>query len=204
MTSHSCRKMRNAQSGLISGRHTYFIESTYLVPAGSTINSIEEVNRPGCRIIAISNTTTARSARRTAPNANVEEVPSVDRMTEMARQGEGDAFALSHELIRRTAPQASWRSRVVGKFPADWHRSRSAERTTVCAEDCERIARNCEDVRSGASCARRCRISPRLRSRGNASTTFKTLQRHCRWCPARPLHALRRLPPVKMSAVLCG
>ena len=65
----------------------YFIESTYLVPAGSTIRTIDEVNRPGRRIVAISNTTTARSARRTAPQASVEEVPSVDQMTEMARRG---------------------------------------------------------------------------------------------------------------------
>ena len=40
----------------------YFISSTYLVPAGSKIQSIDEVNRPGVRIVAISNTTTARSA----------------------------------------------------------------------------------------------------------------------------------------------
>jgi polar amino acid transport system substrate-binding protein len=75
----------------------YFIASTYLVPAGSAIQSIDEVNRAGVRIVAISNTTTARSARRTAPLASVEEVPSVDQMTEMAAGGEGDAFALSHD-----------------------------------------------------------------------------------------------------------
>ena len=40
----------------------YFISSTYLVPAGSKIQSIDEVNRPGVRIVAISNTTTARVA----------------------------------------------------------------------------------------------------------------------------------------------
>jgi polar amino acid transport system substrate-binding protein len=56
----------------------YLIESTYLVPAGSAIKNIDEVNQPGRRIVAISNTTTARSARRTAPKASVEEVPSVD------------------------------------------------------------------------------------------------------------------------------
>ena len=77
----------------------YFIESTYLVPAGSTIKSIEEVNRPGVRIIGIFNTTTARSARRTAPDASVEEVRSVDEMTELARTGRGDAFALSHDAF---------------------------------------------------------------------------------------------------------
>ena len=129
----------------------YFIESTYLIPAGSTIKGIDEVNRPGLRIIAISNTTTARSARRTAPNAGVEEVQSVDRMVEMARQGQGDAFALSHELVHRAAAKASRRPRIAGKFPADRDCGRSAEGAAFCAEDCERAARSCEDFRFGAS-----------------------------------------------------
>ena len=73
------------------------IESTYLVPAGSSIKSIEEINRPGVRIVAIANTTTMRSACRTAPQAHVEEVASVERMIDMARNGEGDAFALSQD-----------------------------------------------------------------------------------------------------------
>jgi polar amino acid transport system substrate-binding protein len=77
----------------------YLISSTYLVPAGSTIQTIDEVNRPGVRIVGISNTTTVRSARRTAPDASVEEVPSVDLMTEMAGKGQGDAFALSHDAF---------------------------------------------------------------------------------------------------------
>jgi polar amino acid transport system substrate-binding protein len=77
----------------------YLISSTYLVPAGSKIQTIDEVNRPGVRIVGISNTTTVRSARRTAPNASVEEVPSVDLMTEMAGSGQGDAFALSHDAF---------------------------------------------------------------------------------------------------------
>lgn len=76
----------------------YFrIESAYLVPAGSTLTRVDEVNRPGMRIIAIANTTTMRSARRTAPLASVREVPSVDEMVALARAGEGDAFALSRD-----------------------------------------------------------------------------------------------------------
>jgi polar amino acid transport system substrate-binding protein len=67
------------------------------VPAGSTIKSFEEVNRQGVRIVGIANTTTVRSARRTAPNASVEEVPSVELLTAMAGWGEGDAFALSRD-----------------------------------------------------------------------------------------------------------
>src|SRR6476660_1127257 len=94
----------------------YFIESTYLVPAGSTIRTIDEVNRPGRRIVAISNTTTARSARRTAPQASVEEVPSVDQMTEMARRGQGDAFALSHDSFAGLLPKLPGASVSPGSF----------------------------------------------------------------------------------------
>ncbi len=91
----------------------HFISSTYLVPAGSKIQTIDEVNRPGVRIVAISNTTTARSARRTAPSATVEEVPSVDLMTEMASKGQGDAFALSHDSFVGMLPKLPG-ARVLG------------------------------------------------------------------------------------------
>jgi polar amino acid transport system substrate-binding protein len=94
----------------------YFISSTYLVPAGSPIQTIDEVNRPGVRIVAISNTTTARSARRTAPNASVQEVPSVDQMTKMARNGKGDAFALSHDSFAGLLPKLPGARVLPGHF----------------------------------------------------------------------------------------
>jgi polar amino acid transport system substrate-binding protein len=92
------------------------IESTYLVPAGSAIQNIAEVNRPGVRIVAIANTTTMRSARRTAPLASVEEVAGVDLMTEMARHGEGDAFALSHDSFTRMLPKLPGARVLPGNF----------------------------------------------------------------------------------------
>ncbi len=94
----------------------YLMASTYLVPAGSTIQSIEEINRPGVRIVAIANTTTARSARRTAPHASLEEVPSVDVMTEMAATGKGDAFALSHDLFAGLLPKLPGARVLAGHF----------------------------------------------------------------------------------------
>jgi polar amino acid transport system substrate-binding protein len=94
----------------------YFIASTYLVPVGSKIQSIDEVNRPGVRIVAISNTTTARSARRTAPQASVEEVANVDLMTEMARVGKGDAFALSHDSFAGLLPKLPGARVLPGNF----------------------------------------------------------------------------------------
>lgn len=98
------------------GAPYYFIESTYLVPAGSKIQSIEEVNRPGVRIVAIANTTTMRSARRTAPNATVTEVPSVDDMTALARNGGGDAFALSHDSFAGLLPKLPGARVLSGHF----------------------------------------------------------------------------------------
>jgi len=98
------------------GPSYYLIESTYLVPAGSAIRSIDEVNRQGVRIVAISNTTTARSARRTAPRASVEEVPSVEQMTEMARNRQGDAFALSHDSFAGLLPKLPGARVLAGNF----------------------------------------------------------------------------------------
>jgi polar amino acid transport system substrate-binding protein len=94
----------------------YLISSTYLVPAGSTIQSIDEVNRPGVRIVGISNTTTVRSARRTAPLGSAEEVPSVDLMTEMAAAGKGDAFALSHDSFAGLLPKLPGARVLPGHF----------------------------------------------------------------------------------------
>src|SRR5471030_1616593 len=94
----------------------YNISSTYLVPAGSTIKTIDEVNRAGVRIVGISNTTTVRSARRTAPNASVEEVPSVELMTQMASTGQGDAFALSHDSFAGLLPKLPGARVLPGHF----------------------------------------------------------------------------------------
>ena len=94
----------------------YLIASTYLVPAGSAIQSIDEVNRAGVRIIAISSTTTSRSARRTAPNAAIEEVPSVEQLTDMARKGDGDAFALSHDSFVTLLPKLPGARVLPGNF----------------------------------------------------------------------------------------
>jgi len=94
----------------------YIIESTYLVPAGSTLQTIGDVNRPGVRIVAIANTTTMRSARRTAPQASVEEVPGVEQMVAMAAKGDGDAFALTHDSLAGLLPKLPGARVLPGSF----------------------------------------------------------------------------------------
>jgi len=98
------------------GPRYLMIESTYLVPAGSAIQSIEDVNRAGVRVIAIANTTTMRSARRSSPNASVREVPSVDAMMRLAWTGEGDAFALSKDSFASLLPDLRGARVLAGNF----------------------------------------------------------------------------------------
>jgi polar amino acid transport system substrate-binding protein len=93
------------EARLAFGPAYFIIQSTYLVPAGSTIRHVQDVNRDGVRIVAIANTTTMRSARRTAPLASVREVPSVDEMVRLAAAGDGDAFALSHDSLAPLLPK---------------------------------------------------------------------------------------------------
>jgi polar amino acid transport system substrate-binding protein len=76
-----------------------------LVPAGSTVQRIDEINAPGKHIVAIANTTTMRAARRACPDASLREVPSVDEMLALARAGEGDAFALSKDAFATILPK---------------------------------------------------------------------------------------------------
>lgn len=94
----------------------YIIESTYLVPAGSALRTIDDVNKPGVRIVAIVNTTTMRSARRTAPRASVEEVPGVEQMVAMAAKGDGDAFALTHDSLAGLLPKLPGARVLPGSF----------------------------------------------------------------------------------------
>jgi polar amino acid transport system substrate-binding protein len=98
------------------GPSYFIIESTYLVPAGSKIQTIEEVNKPGVRIVAIANTTTGRSANRTAPQADFEEVAGVDLMVAKAAKGDGDAFALTHDSLAGLMPKLPGARVLPGNF----------------------------------------------------------------------------------------
>jgi polar amino acid transport system substrate-binding protein len=77
----------------------FVIESTYLVRAGSDIQSLGEVNRPNVRVIGIANTATIRGAARSLKNTTIVAVKSVGEATERLRAGTADAFALTHDAL---------------------------------------------------------------------------------------------------------
>jgi polar amino acid transport system substrate-binding protein len=74
-------------------------ESTYMVTAALPARTVEEVDRPGVRVIGIANTTTIRAAARTLKNTAIAPVASVAEAVALLRDGEADAFALSRDSL---------------------------------------------------------------------------------------------------------
>ena len=81
------------------GAPYHLLQSTYLVAPGSTIKTIEEVNRAGVRIAGVDGTATFRAAVRTAPNATPVTVKGPDEGVALMRAGKVDAIALSREAV---------------------------------------------------------------------------------------------------------
>jgi len=69
------------------------IEHGYLVPAGSSISTIDAVDRPGTRIGAPQGGSVNASLARTIKNATVVASPSVPAGEEMLKSGKADVFA---------------------------------------------------------------------------------------------------------------
>jgi polar amino acid transport system substrate-binding protein len=80
-------------------------ENTYMVPGGSKLRTIADVNHRGARVIAIEGTDTSRAAARQLKHSWVRPVNSIDEALEMLRTGKGDAFALTHASL---APLLPW------------------------------------------------------------------------------------------------
>jgi polar amino acid transport system substrate-binding protein len=78
----------------------YFLTtSTYLVPAGSSIRTLADVDRAAVRVAGVEGTTTARSAARSLKNTAVKTYRTADELYEAVRSGGADAIALGRESL---------------------------------------------------------------------------------------------------------
>lgn len=78
----------------------YFIDrSTYMVPGGSRIKTIDDVDYRRVRVIAIEGSATDRAAARRLKNTTVNPVGSIDEALEMLRTRQADAFAFTHASL---------------------------------------------------------------------------------------------------------
>ena len=89
------------------GNAYHLLQSTFLVPAGSKIQSVEDANAKGVGIGGVANTATFRAARKATANATHIDFAGVDAAVAAMREGKIDAIALSRESL----------SGLVGKLP---------------------------------------------------------------------------------------
>ncbi len=82
----------------------YLLESTYLVSAASSLETLQDVDRPHVRVIGIADTTTIRAAARTLLRTTPVAVRGVDEAIAMLREGRADALALSRDSLNQVAP----------------------------------------------------------------------------------------------------
>jgi polar amino acid transport system substrate-binding protein len=94
----------------------YQFESTYLVPAGSSIQSIEEVDRPGVRVVGVANTTTARGAAASLKQTQIKTFRGVEELLAEVAAGRADAVALSKESLKNFAAQVPGSRILPGRF----------------------------------------------------------------------------------------
>ena len=81
--------------------NNYFLgESTCLVPAGSELSSIDEIDREGMRVVGVENTATLRSLRRALTKVQAIGTSSLEEALEQMSWGEADAIALGRESLQ--------------------------------------------------------------------------------------------------------
>jgi polar amino acid transport system substrate-binding protein len=91
-------------------------ESTYMVPSGSTIGDVAEVDRPGTRIFGVENTATIRAARHSLKNTTAIGLVSLKDVLDKFRAGEADAIALGRESLLSLLPDFPGARVLAGKF----------------------------------------------------------------------------------------
>ena len=95
----------------------YFeVESTYMVTQASGIRTVNEVDRPGVRVVGIAGTTTIRASGRTLKNTTVNAAQSIGEAIEMMTTGKADAFALSRDSLPPFVTQLPGSRIVEGGF----------------------------------------------------------------------------------------
>jgi polar amino acid transport system substrate-binding protein len=95
----------------------YFVdENTYMVPRGSKIRTIDDVDYVGARVVAIAGSSTSRVAARRLQHARLILGDSVDEALEMLRTGKADAFALTHASLAPLLPRVPGSRIVDGSF----------------------------------------------------------------------------------------
>jgi polar amino acid transport system substrate-binding protein len=100
------------------GPNYYLFTSTYLVPAGSPIQKLEDVDRSGIRVAGVANTTTIRTAERTLKAAQIVPAGSMNEVVGLLRDGKVEAIAFGREALEGLLPTLPGARLLDGHFHA--------------------------------------------------------------------------------------
>lgn len=75
-------------------------ESTFLVRPGAPIATLADVDKPGVRVLGVSDTTTIRAIGAWLKNTKVTGVGTVEAIMAQLKSGEADAFGMSREALQ--------------------------------------------------------------------------------------------------------
>jgi polar amino acid transport system substrate-binding protein len=78
-------------------------DATYIVKAGSSVKDFATLDQPGIKVAAVNNTTTMRGAIAHLKNAKVTGYQTYDEISNLLKNGEIDAFALSRDQLNAMA-----------------------------------------------------------------------------------------------------
>jgi polar amino acid transport system substrate-binding protein len=79
------------------------LQSTFLVPAGSAIQSLADADKPGLRVVGVENTATTRAAQAFLKNVTMSNVKDAAQLEGLFKAGQADAIALSRESLIQLA-----------------------------------------------------------------------------------------------------
>jgi len=79
------------------------LQSTFLVPAGSAIQSLAETDKPNLRVVGVENTATTRAAQAFLKNVTMSNVKDASQLEDLFKTGQADAIALSRESLAQLA-----------------------------------------------------------------------------------------------------
>ncbi len=91
-------------------------ESTLLLRAGLPGTRVEDVDKPGLRILAVTKTTTGRALAAWVKQASVIEIETIEEIARQIAAGEADAFAMSRDSLERMALESPGTRVASGRF----------------------------------------------------------------------------------------
>jgi polar amino acid transport system substrate-binding protein len=92
--------------------------SSYLVPAGSSIAGLGDVDRPGVRVVGVQNTATLRASARSLTQTKPVGYRTVEEVRDLLVEGKADAAALGLESLKSLAAKLPGSRILPGHFLA--------------------------------------------------------------------------------------